>query len=128
MLDLCSGAFGSTAGQQRADEPIFEESKSTGSLMKHFGEVKVDSHARKSFNNLFSDKTSSDSPLKGGMSPKDEEDGVDEESIGEDLLGLCTGKFTDRNAQQNIICKFHQYQIITVEVANLQNCLSQLSV
>ena len=84
-------------------EPLIEESKSAGSLMKHFGEPKMDSYARKSFDNLFTadkrstgtDETKLGSLDDGGLIMNGNESDVDPE-----LLELCTGNFAQTGQEK----------------------------
>lgn len=103
-MELCSGTFSSAVESQVYGEPLIEESKSAGSLMKHFGEPKMDSYARKSFDNLFNaDKRSTGTNEKelgsldlGGLIMNDNESDVDPE-----LLELCTGNFAQTGQEKN---------------------------
>ena len=107
-MNLCSGTFSSAVESRVYSEPLLDESKSAGSLMKHFGEPKMDSYARKSFDNLFNaekrstgtDETKPGSLDNGGLLMKGNESDVDPE-----LLELCTGNFAQTGQEKHAATK-----------------------
>ncbi len=76
LMNLCTGNFAATSNSQSINRSAFEDSKSTGSLMKHFqASESVPLQGHSSFDNLFGgrkDDNNKSSPASSNSEPINE--------------------------------------------------------